>query len=411
MKKLWVFGVLGGFTFLAARSGHAVESAFDRPVAAVIDTEHDGLNLFACGADHVMRRRMRHPTQDAWSHWLQPPGALPCDSPPTGSSIRHSDSDHDEIDVYYRTTSNHLAEINIDTSGTVRVFDLSARSGWGAAADIAGTPAIAYMHRDQGASEAAVVATSVVTIQRSTNKIVTWDWLARASGDYPQGWSMHSVFMSSTAEALAYGSVFSTYYDEYGGFISARDSADRFTTFQTWAMASPFIFLNHLGTSAHASGVLTFGTSDPNSGFLCAMLFNSSTHKIDWWRLDDLSVKGTYSTDMAAGGSLFSNSNTAPNLDSNNYSASPGWSRSSNGDLLRYRMFGPQVKLVKTYVPVISGISPTICDMDYWCKNRPYALFASTANPGSAGNPSLWGSEGTAATTIDMNYPGGILAP
>jgi len=311
---------------------------------------------------------------------------------------------HAELDVYYRSTSNHLAEIDIDIFRVTRVFDISNRTGFGS---ITGTPAIAIAYKEQGEAS----ALSVVVKQLTTNKIFTWDWRRQATGSYPQDWSRHAVLMADGFQAISFGSVFSTEHSGFPAYIAAKTASDRFTVFETQSGSAPFIFLNQYGPTGRP-GVLTFGTPDTNSHLTCTMLFNETTNRIDWWRVRDLTTRGTYSTSINAGGSVFSTLALAPDLDSpGSMTFAPGWGRSwPDGNLLRYAMNGNFVKVVKTFVPVISGISPLICD-DNFCQNRPFATFASTANPSSSGQPSLWGSEGTSATTIDMFYPGGILAP
>jgi hypothetical protein len=321
-----------------------------------------------------------------WGSWTASAVALPCASAPTGAPYDAANFKA-ELDLFYRTPDNHLAEFDIDSSGVQRAFDISNLTGLG---EIAGTPAVAMSYSEQQLA----YAISIVVKEPVTNKIWTWDWRRKAYSPYPKGWSRHPVTQANGSQAVSYGSVFSTYHFSFQGYIGAKTNPDRFAVFSSPALFAPFSYVNQWGPTERP-GVLTFGTPDPSSDGLRAMLYNETTNKVDWWYFNQ-AVQGTYSSTIKSGGSVFWN-----------YSLPMGWGRGwPTGALLGYSMSGARtVSTISSNTAVSSAISTPVCDG--WCNSGLFAVFANSIS----GVPTLFRSDGSSAGTVSMSYPGGVLAP
>jgi hypothetical protein len=389
-----VAGSVGLCLLLWAGTGEA-ETVFDRPVAAPVQVLNfapgHGFEVwvFACGADHLMRESTQ---PDNGSLTPQSPWTvvsnIPCASSPTATT--YPSTPQDEIDLFYRSTSNHLIEVSFDNTGSSQVFDISTYAGLG---NITGTPAISFVLRDAS-------AVSVIVKQETTNIVYDWDWVVYPQGVYPHGWSSHPVTSRPWSPAdfkdgptvTTTGTVFSAYQlSGNSAYVAFKTNSQTFSVYRKDVDFVPFSFYNSWGPTTR-SGVLTFGApnnvcSPPSP---CAMLFNDATLRINWWSLD-YSHSGTISAGPNAGWSLFSNP-----------SGYRAWSRTyTTGGMTEY-FSDTQVVSTGSSAQVMSAPSPIICDQ---CQS-------SLANSVwfASGSPlDLWVYNGT--STFPMGYPGGILPP
>jgi hypothetical protein len=109
----------------------------DRPAAAIVARVVNGqteLWVFACGADHRMRRRVQR-ANGTWGSWIVVASSFRCFSAPSiGKWIGGTPSE--TIGVYYRGTNttdgpgNRLIEAWYASDGSASATDLSAHTGF-----------------------------------------------------------------------------------------------------------------------------------------------------------------------------------------------------------------------------------------------------------------------------------------
>src|SRR5204863_8240919 len=108
---------------------------YDRPAGAAITRTVNGstqLWVFACGADHVMRRKVLLTPDSEFRGWITVAGSFPCYSPPTLAKWKGT-APQEVINLFYRgsTSGNRLIHARYQDDGTSFAKDLSAEISLG----------------------------------------------------------------------------------------------------------------------------------------------------------------------------------------------------------------------------------------------------------------------------------------
>jgi len=378
----------------------------DRPAGALsirgVDGEYQ-LWAFACGADHVMRRRVFLWTRGAvgvWGSWLTVAGSFPCAGPPSIARWVASEplSDHsvwpfvektETLVAYYRGTNNHLIEAWYDSDGSKRATDLNAQRD--DFYDIASNPTVVDAVDVPGMSQRISVAVKRVSDgQAFTLDFYQGDWHVR-----PVGGANGVVSVGDTITAS---------YNQYSGsYLALQTGAGAYVVYSRKSWKDPYA--SYLGVRNQSFyGVMTF--SGPEGRALVRSASNG-INSTRWWALNS-SAYGTFQlpgdndSPQYPGGSLFSTS-TGVSYES--------YARRGDGTLIWRNDLTDEI-----YASTHSGLSsaPVAVNGNYFGGSAIYTKLVSGRHE------LFWTSRVILAVNINsetdlaeapLDYPGGVLAP
>ena len=371
------------------------------PAAAAVARVVNGnteLWVFACGADHRMRRRVQGPT-GSWTSWFIVANSFPCYSAPTiGKWIGGAT---ETLGVYYRggnvnlspDTQDRLIEAWYDSSGTNSATDLSNRADFGT---IKGTPAVVDAVDVPGMSQRIAVA-----VKRANDEVATFDY-------YQGSWHAQAATLSDGTTALAAAADdFAVSYRQYAKNYFSIELADhRYVVFTRSTWTAGYREYTTFDRDDF-EGVATFGRPDAACvDFGCLMLRRRSDFRLFWRSLaPNTNVESPYFDNIVVSGSAYS----APTGD-NTFSAFATAGRNISDSLDVFDFVHGTFGTVQT-ASVYSGAALVVNGAS---SGRTGAvLFAAR----DAGDPTdfrrlklLRLDDVNGGTPREMNYPGGLLA-
>jgi len=362
------------------RTSEAInETAYDRPVAAGISRVVSGKTyyyVFACGADSVMRRKQFDVAAGTWGSWFTVANTFACASPPTvGKWIGGTPSE--TMFVYYRSTANRLIEATYNSDGSTSAVDVTAALAFG---NIAGTPALVDAIDVSGMSN----RVSVAVRRGSDNKLFTLDY-------YQGAWHTQAMLKSDGSYAFAASNTFGVTYGQYDrSYLSAQTDGNTNIVFTRSGWTQPYKGYQKF---TGFPGVITFGI--PNECFDgggCTMFRTSSVAQIGY---NGLTNSGIHS--------YFDVNTSGPAVSPSTGDYANAYVRGSSGQLWRLDFeYTPATNIVDVG-PISSA--PSMVSHAF-----SLAMYAKLVG----GTQHLFfhdGTIGTAGTTTDLAYPGGLLAP
>jgi hypothetical protein len=366
----------------------------DRPAAAIVARVVNGqteLWVFACGADHRMRRRVQR-ANGTWGSWIVVASSFRCFSAPSiGKWIGGTPSE--TIGVYYRGTNttdgpgNRLIEAWYASDGSASATDLSAHTGF----VIAGTPAVVDAVDRTGMSQRMAVA-----VKHPNGEVSTFDL-------YQGAWHVRPVtYPASGATVVAMSDDFGVSYGQYAkNYFSVQVGATEFAAFTRSTWTAGYSFHKSI-QDATFRGVMTFGR--PDSACLpygCMMLRLAPSQSIYWQQLDPSSNANAIWSSVAATGTPYSM--TAGDT-ANIAMANPGGS----GAVFQHNFVRSTDKLFVTGV----ASAPTLVVNGASTGPTAAAVYANR-NPGDDISVRrlvfVRFDESEPTTAFDLEYPGGLL--
>ena len=364
---------------------------FARPAGAVVPRNVNGdlqLWVFACGADHVMRRRVGHQGWPiVWDRWLTVANSFPCATAPSIGRWRHGSTTDlpdqapwgtDTLGVYSRSPTNRLIEAWYASDGSTSASDITNHVKFG---DIAGNPSVVDAVDNEGASERIAVAVK----RASDGEVFTFDF-------YQGSWHVQDTGSKAT------GDVFGVSYNQFGkSYLSIQTGPGQYTLLSRKYWSHPYED-EFTAREAGFYGVMTF--SRLNGGIATVRGTSSAGDRTTFWGLDPrafgtFQIPGDETSSFLSDGGLVSSPTGL-----NNWS----WARAADGTLVW--IDAKSGEKWKTTRKLVSAPAPVVDGQDMWRQvlvySRPvsdqYQLFFATISPSS--------SDGRDVSEEPLAYPG-----